>query len=239
MGSRNFHNYGVKQMSPVQRVLLATILLTSFWNTSYAYSPAETPARFHEDSRPSRERSPISQSQVERLRRVMLPLVKATDHPGHLQQIRVRVIDDPKINAASAGNGEFYVTTGLLNRANDDELRGVLAHEIAHDDLGHPAKVQVLGTGLGLGAMLLEQFIPGSRSFAPIAGALIARGYSRPQEYEADRHAVEILRRAGYPKDVMIHTLTWLTQAEGNSGGGILSTHPATSDRIRTLKALR
>ena len=86
----------------------------------------------------------------------MLPLVKATDHPGHLQQIRVRVIDDPKINAASAGNGEFYVTTGLLNRANDDELRGVLAHEIAHDDLGHPAKVQVLGTGLGLRAMLLE-----------------------------------------------------------------------------------
>jgi Zn-dependent protease with chaperone function len=37
----------------------------------------------------------------------------------------------------------------------------------------------------------------------------------------------------------MIHTLTWLTQAEGNSGGGILSTHPATSDRIRALKALR
>src|SRR5437870_391283 len=171
LGCRNFHNHGVKQMSPVQRVLLATILLTSFWNISYASSSAETPARFHEDSRPSRERSPISQSQVERLRRVMLPLVKATDHPGHLQQIRVRVIDDPKINAASAGNGEFYVTTGLLNRANDDELRGVLAHEIAHDDLGHPAKVQVLGTGLGLGAMLLEQFIPGSRSFAPMPSA--------------------------------------------------------------------
>jgi metalloprotease len=226
-------------MNSVQRILLAAIISTCFWHTGDASSFAEASSRFHEDSHPTRERSSISQSQLDRLRRVMLPLVRATDHSHRLQQIRVKIVDDPKINAASAGNGEFYVTTGLLNKANDDELRGVLAHELAHDDLGHPAKAQVVGTGLGLGVMLLEQVIPGSRSFAPIAGALVARSYSRPQEYEADRHAVEILRRAGYPKDVMIHTLSWLMQAEGNSGGGILSTHPATSDRIRTLKALR
>jgi beta-barrel assembly-enhancing protease len=213
---------------------LVTLVLSSFlWNAGYGTSFAAA-ARL-------RETTPyaISQSQIERLRRVMLPLLRATNHPRRYHQIEVKIVEDPSINAASGGNGEFYVTTGLLSKANDDQLRGVLAHEIAHDDLGHPAKAQVLGTGLGLGVMLLEQFIPGSRTFAPIAGSLIARGYSRPQEYEADRHAVEILRRAGYSKDVMVNALKWLMRAEGNSGGGILSTHPATSDRIRALQGMR
>jgi predicted Zn-dependent protease len=125
-----------------------------------------------------------------------------------------------------------------LQRANEEELRGVLAHEIAHDDLGHPAKMQLLGVGLGLGVALLENILPGSSKIAPIAGTLIASNYSRPQELEADRHAVTILRRAGYSKDVMIHTLTWIMRVEGNSGGGFLSTHPATDERIRALKRL-
>src|SRR5919108_1534454 len=151
-------------MSSAQRILLAAIISASFWYTGDANSFAGTSSRFREDPRPTTERSPVSESQLERLRQVMLPLVKATDHSRRLQEIRVKIVQDPKINAASAGNGEFYVTPGLLNKANDDELRGVLAHELAHDDLGHPAKAQFLGTGLGLGAMLLEQFIPGSRS---------------------------------------------------------------------------
>ncbi|HYY24589.1 MAG TPA: M48 family metallopeptidase [Candidatus Udaeobacter sp.] len=202
-------------------------------------SSARGTAGFREEPQPSRNRSSIPQTQVERLRRVMLPLVKATDHPRRLQQIAVKIIDEPRINAASAGNGEFYVTTGLLNRANDEQLRGVLAHEVAHDDLGHPAKAQLIGTGLGLGLILLERLMPGTSGVAPVAGALVAQGYSRPQEYEADRHAVEILARAGYAKDTMANALSWLMKIEGDSGGGILSTHPATSDRIRALRALR
>jgi len=58
----------------------------------------------------------------------------------------------------------------------------------------------------------------------------------RKEEYEADRHGAEILQRAGYSKDVMINTLTWLMQTEGASGGGFFATHPATGDRIEALK---
>ena len=54
----------------------------------------------------------------------------------------MRVIDDPNINAANAGGGEFQVTTGLLQKANDDQLRGVLAHEIDYDNLGHNLRAQ-------------------------------------------------------------------------------------------------
>jgi predicted Zn-dependent protease len=175
-------------------------------------------------------------SQLERLRRVMLPLLQAADHPRKPSDIRIRLVDEERINAASAGGGEFLVTTGLLRKSTDDQLRGVLAHEIAHDDLGHPARAQVLGVGLNLGAALLERVFPGSAAIAPIAGALIANNYSQPQEYEADRHAVQILRRAGYSKETMIGALAWVMRNQGNSGGGFLSSHPATQDRIRALR---
>jgi putative metalloprotease len=183
-------------------------------------------------------RAEAGERDLERLRRIMIPLLRATDHPRRLEEITVKVVADPSINAGSSGDGQFLITTGLLQKANDEQLRGVLAHEIAHDDLGHPAKMQLVGTGLTLGAALLEKVFPGSGALTPIAGTLIASSYSRPQELEADRHAVTVLRRAGYSKDVMVKALTWIMQVQGNSGGGLLSTHPATEERIRALRQL-
>jgi predicted Zn-dependent protease len=111
-----------------------------------------------------------------------------------------------------------------------------MAHEIAHEDLGHVAKAQVLGAGLNAGVALLEQLIPGSSALTPLAGTLIARGYGRSEEYAADRHAIEILSRAGYPKALMVDALSWIRRAGGEHGGGFLSTHPALDDRIAALR---
>jgi predicted Zn-dependent protease len=219
--------------SLIQRGLrLVVIGLTIVLATGVASAPADA----------SRKRvqaaSDDGKRDYERLRRIMIPLVEASNNAGRTREISVRLVDNPSINAGSAGGGQFLITTGLLRRANDDQLRGVLAHEIAHDDLGHPAKMQVLGVGLNLGAVLLEKLVPGSGNFAPLAGSLIASSYSRPQELEADRHAVTILRRAGYDKAVMIRALDWIMRTEGNTGGGFLSTHPATDERIRALRSL-
>ncbi|MGH7279726.1 MAG: M48 family metallopeptidase [Candidatus Rokuibacteriota bacterium] len=180
----------------------------------------------------------VDAAQAERLQRIMIPLVKAMDNSRPLNKVRVGLIDDPSINAANAGGGEFYVTTGLLRKASDAHLTGVLAHEVAHDDLGHVAKAQALGAGLSIGAIILDQILPGSGAITPIAGQLIARGYSRNEEYAADRHGVEILRRAGLPPEIMLETLTWLTETSGGSSGGFFSTHPATGDRIEALRQL-
>ena len=115
-----------------------------------------------------------------------------------------------------------------------------MAHEISHQDLGHAVKAQMLGTGLSIGAALLEQILPGSGAIAPLAGTLIARGHSRTEEYAADRHAIVLLRRIGYPPDVMIDTLSWIQRASGDQQpGGFLSTHPALNDRISVLKKMR
>lgn len=196
-------------------------------------------ASLKEDPTDRREYTVVrDEHQMTRVRAVMLPLVRVSNKRIPLDQIRVAIADDATINAASAGNGRYIVTTGLLNRATDDQLRGVLAHEIAHEDLGHPAKAQIIGAGLSVGVALLEQLFPGSSSFTPIAGTLISNNYTRPLELEADRHAVTLLERAGYSKRTMVDTLTWLMRRAGNSGGG-LSSHPATSERIQALQSLR
>jgi beta-barrel assembly-enhancing protease len=201
-----------------------------------AVQTTSTPPRSPSQTARAPSVKPLDPSQAERLQRIMIPLLRAGDRTGSLKEIRVGVVEDQNINAANAGGGEFYVTTGLLQKANDGQLRGILAHEIAHDDLGHVAKAQVLGTGLNLGVILLEQIIPGSSAITPIAGTLVARAYSRSEELEADRHAVEILQRAGYSKDVMIDALAWVMRSSPSDGGGFLSTHPATEDRIAALR---
>jgi predicted Zn-dependent protease len=182
----------------------------------------------------------IDPQHAERLKRVMVPLIRAMNSPKPLDQVRVALVDDPHVNAANAGGGQFYVTTGLMEKANDRQLAGVLAHEVAHDDLGHVAKQQALQTGLGIGVVILDQVFPGSRAVTPIAGTLVARGYSRNEEYAADRHGVTILGRAGDadPRGTMLGTLTWLTQTEGAGGGGWFSTHPGTEDRIDAIRKL-
>lgn len=217
------------------------ILILTVLPTGCAVESASGPRRDPQEARRSSTSTGqrVDARQVARLQRIMVPLLRATNNPRRLDEIRVRVIDDSTINAASAGSGEFQVTTGLLVQANDQRLRGVLAHEIAHDDLGHVVRAQTLGTGLNIGVILLEQLIPGSSAVTPIAGALIANSYSRSEELEADRHGVEILRRAGYSKEVMIDTLTWLMRTSGGGGGGFLSTHPATEDRIAALRESR
>jgi Zn-dependent protease with chaperone function len=179
---------------------------------------------------------PLDARDAERLRRVMTPLVRAMNNPRALSDIKIGIMDDPHINAANAGGGEFFVTRGLLEKANDQQLLGVLAHEVAHEDLHHVAKAQTLGAGLNIGMLILDQILPGSGALTPIAGQLIARGYSRKEEYDADQHGADLLQRIGSSKQVMIDTLQWLIQNEGSGSGGFFATHPATGDRIEALR---
>ncbi len=217
--------------------LIAALLLTG---CALATTSPPSAARRAETPPPAASQKSVDPAQVERLKKAMIPLLQVMDKPRPPSQVKVGIMDNPQINAANAGNGEFYVTTGLLQKANDDQLLAVLAHEVAHEDLGHVAKAQALGTGLGIGAVILDQIIPGAGRVAPIAGALISRKYNRNEEYAADRHGIELLERMGRSKDVMINTLTWLMDSDGSGGegGGFFSTHPATGDRIQELRRL-
>jgi Zn-dependent protease with chaperone function len=214
----------------------AALLFGCAIETSSGPSSGTPPSGPPSAGAPSTKTTSLDAAQAERLKRIMVPLIGVMDHPRPLSQVKVAVIDDPQINAASAGGGEFYVTAGLLQKANDQQLMAVLAHEIAHDDLKHVAKAQALGAGVNIGAIILDQILPGTGQIVPVAGALLTRSYSRKEEYEADQHGVVLLSRIGQPKTVMIDTLTWLMQMEGSGGGGFFATHPATGDRIEALR---
>src|ERR1700730_18424875 len=170
----------------------------------------------------------LDPQQAERVRRIMAPLVSHMNNPRPLSQVRVRIMDDPEINAASAGGGEFYVTRGLLEKANDEHLRGVLAHELDHDDVGPVAKAQPLGAGLNIGMILLDQIFPGSGKLTPIAGVLVANSYSRQEDHAADLHGVDILTRAGYSKAVMVNPLPCILKMWGAIYHAMLTTYPVT-----------
>ena len=202
--------------------------------TSQGPSPAPEPTASRQPAPSGRQVDPRV---AQRLQGIMVPLIQKMNRPLQPSEVRVAILDDPQINAANAGGGEFQVTTGLLERATDDQLRGVMAHEIAHADLGHVAKAQTLGTGLNIGMVLLDQVFPGSGAITPLIADLgVMKPFSRKEEYEADAHGVEILRRAGYDgKQIMANTLTWLIQTSGSSGG-FLATHPATEDRIQRVR---
>jgi Zn-dependent protease with chaperone function len=177
--------------------------------------------------------------QAQRIRKIMPPLIQAMNKPLPLNQVTLTILEEPDINAANAGGGKFYITTGLLEKANDDQMRGVLAHEIAHADLGHVAKAQTVGAGLNIGMIILDQIIPGSGMITPLIADLgVMKPFSRSEEYQADAHGVEILNKAGYNgKEIMTGTLSWLLQSSGPSGG-FFATHPGTQDRIQRIQAL-
>jgi metalloprotease len=217
----------------------AVVVSIALLGTGCAVTPSGgggAPTGRASSSGPALER--VSPQDATRLRRIIEPLARASDHPP--KQVTLGIIADRSINAANAGNGEFYVTRGLLDRANDDQLRAIMAHEFAHNDLGHVARAQRLQTGIDVGSAILESVIPRAAIITPIAGTLITRKYSRSEELAADKHAVTLLRRVGSSKESLQDALAWVarTSGGGEDGGGWFSTHPGTNERIEALRQL-
>jgi Zn-dependent protease with chaperone function len=236
----------------MKRLLAPMIVAIACWGCAMSTGPAERSAGGPAAPPPGRgapqpvsvettTNGNVNPQYAERLKRILPPLLAVMDHAEKASQIKVGIMNDDSINAANAGNGQFFVTKGLMDKANDEQLQAVLAHETAHEDLGHVAKAQTLGAGLNVAGALLANLFPITGAIAPIAGTLVERAYSRSEEYAADAHGVELLRRLQRPNPAqqMMHTLQWIEeQSGGGGGGGFLATHPGTPDRIERLKKL-
>jgi len=172
---------------------------------------------------------------AQRLYRIATPLLRAMDLSLGPQQVSVGIVADDALNAANGGGGKFLVTTGLLERANDEQLRGVMAHEIAHEDLGHVTKLKISATGVDM--VLLEQLAAERSTLTLIEKPLMTLSFSRSEEIQADRQSVAILERAGYPRAVVIEALTWMAKSSAGAGR-FVSTHPNIGERIKTLEAM-
>jgi predicted Zn-dependent protease len=149
-----------------------------------------------------------------------------------------RVLDSPVVNAFALPGGYVYVTRGILAHFNsEDQLAGVLGHEIGHVVARHGAeqmsRQQLAGLGLGLGAVFSETF----RRYAETAGIglqLLLLKYSRSQESESDLLGVEYSTKVGYDANDMaafFGTLKRMGEQSSQSLPSFLSTHPDPGDR--------
>jgi heat shock protein HtpX len=121
---------------------------------------------------------------------------------------KVYVIDNPQPNAFATGRDPEHAavaaTTGLLGLLSRDEIRGVMAHELAHVKNRDTLTMTVTATIAGAVAMLANfALFFGGRDrnplaailimlLAPLAASLVQMAISRAREYEADRIGSEI-----------------------------------------------
>ena len=151
-----------------------------------------------------------------------------------------KVLDLKEVNAVSLPGGYIYVNRGLLEKVkSDDELAGVLAHEIGHIAARHAMKRLQTSMGYGLlqalaiGAGTQREAIRG----AEVAFAQLFLAHARGDELLADRLAVKTMKRAGYNPYAMASFLEKLKGIlrEKPMAGTYVRTHPYLSDRIRVV----
>jgi predicted Zn-dependent protease len=179
-------------------------------------------------------------------------LVLAADQPATYDGYRFLVVDTPEANAFSGPGGYIFVTKGLIKlTSNEAELAAVLAHEISHVALQHGVKAiqknRLTGAWVGAGADAAKTFGPSEvkdmtaafeGSITDLTQAVVNKGYSRDTEFEADAHAVEVLRKSGYSPLALLSMLEDLKKIPQGSGSSLSKTHPAPADRIAKVKPL-
>lgn len=144
-----------------------------------------------------------------------------------------QVVRDDNVNAFATTGGYVYVTTGLLKTAdNEAQVASVLAHEIGHITRRHllqQMRQSAIAQGLVTAAGL-------DRSRAVNLGVDLAlnRPRSRKDEFEADQTGLRMLAQAGYAQSAMVGFMEKLLDRP--SPPTVLSTHPATRDRITAIE---
>ncbi len=152
-----------------------------------------------------------------------------------------KLLNTKDVNAMAAPGGYIYVTRGLLEEVtSDDELAGVVGHEIAHVVKRHGAKMIEKQTKIALAAgVLLGEQSDAVVLGASIANALVMSGYSREDEYTADKYGTVYASQSGYKADGLLRFLRTLESLEEGSPSTLerwIATHPPTKDRIKKLE---
>jgi predicted Zn-dependent protease len=161
-----------------------------------------------------------------------------------------QIVNQQDPNAFAVLGGHIYVSRGLLALANsEDELAGVLGHEIAHVAARHSVRtVNVavamapirIATGIaGLATSIVAPRLgKGIAGIGETASEVVLAPHSRSQEREADDVGAELAARAGYDPQALPAILKTLEREDALRRGGparqsFFDTHPATPERVR------
>ncbi|MGB5257867.1 MAG: M48 family metalloprotease [Woeseiaceae bacterium] len=165
------------------------------------------------------------------------------------------VVNDERINAFALPGGYIGLHTGLLEATrSEDELAGVIAHEVAHVTQRHIARAihansrqSILSTAMMLGAIIVAA--AGGSSDAAQGAIAVAQGtaiqqqinFTRTNEYEADRIGITALADAGFDPYGMASFFEVLSRQTTTSpemrAPEFLRTHPVTSARVAEARS--
>jgi predicted Zn-dependent protease len=174
----------------------------------------------------------------------------AAHSPAHDVPFVFHVADDPEPNAFALPGGYVYVTRGILAILNsEDELAGVMGHEIAHVVARHAVRRATAASPFalvfGLPAAILGTVSPGLGGIVggvgKLAGGLVLAPFSRDQEREADQLGMQYAAAAGWdPRGLSasLHTLEREERLAGQDPNRIsfFAGHPATPERVATTE---
>ncbi|OKH24354.1 M48 family metallopeptidase [Chroogloeocystis siderophila] len=141
------------------------------------------------------------------------------------------VVLDKDLNAFALPGGKVFINAGAITSAQSEaELAGLLAHELAHTVLSHGFQLVAEGNLVAN----VTQFFP----YGGTVANLVSLNYSREMEQQADVLGTRLLASTGYAADGLRNLMVTLQKEETGTPFTWLSSHPATSDRIRYLESI-
>ena len=197
------------------------------------------------------------------LNNICQTLVMNSDKPYLYKGYYVVILDTDEINAMATPGGHIFVSRGLIECTDsEDALAAVLAHEIAHVQLGHSvqaikasrvrsavsdttkavAVTSIVAANARAGGTLsdreMKQVMEAVNTFSDatneVTKTLVNTGFSKEQEFEADKLALYIMQNAGYDPYAMLDMLSQIEESSSNTGWG--ATHPSPKERIKKVQ---
>lgn len=160
----------------------------------------------------------------------------AGDDPARYSFALIRTSD---VTAYAAEDATFYFSEGLA-RQPQRHIDALVAQKVAHEVLGHAGRRRTLSLSMTAGFAVLGIIVPGLGLADLVVNPLVVRAFSRDQELDADRRAIEILREMGHeaPRRAMADGLRAATAANPPGGIGLLATEPDLAGRLAALEPL-
>lgn len=186
----------------------------------------EVGKEFHE----SQEYTYIEDKRTEKLRKMLKKLIKNASRKNEIEYT-LYLIEDPVINAWTVPGGSIYVTTGILEFAeNDDELANVIGHEVGHNEKRH-------------GTRQIQRNVPAmwfGDQVSVIVGVLsnLTIAFNQYQELEADQIGFDLSEGAGYKPMVGLEFWNRLAAQETQDFiDKLFRSHPYSENRYNCGKA--